>query len=68
MFILMDGSIIKYKDDVELGVFEAPHLFGDEALFYNQQRYDTVASNNSEIKLCAIQRRKFQDLVRFVSP
>jgi hypothetical protein len=32
----MDGSIIKYKDDVELGVYEAPHLFGDEALFYNQ--------------------------------
>ena len=31
----MDGSIIKYKEDKEIGVFDAPHLFGDEALFYN---------------------------------
>ncbi len=68
LFILIDGTIIKYQNDLELGTFEAPYLFGDEALFHNQIRDHSVASGNSEIKICAIQRKKFHELVRFVSP
>lgn len=34
MFILLDGSVIKYQGQEEVNTFEAPCILGEEALLH----------------------------------
>jgi CRP-like cAMP-binding protein len=67
MFIILDGSIVSYSGFEEVQRLESPCIVGEEALLFNHMRSHSVASL-SELKVCGLQRKKFQELVRFISP
>ncbi len=67
MYIVIDGALVVYKGIEESGRLEGPCIIGEEALLYEQLRSHSVASL-TELRLAALPRKKFQELVRFISP
>jgi hypothetical protein len=55
--VLLEGTVAKYKESIELERIEAPAFISEEALLHGGFREYSLASISSDIKFCAIHNR-----------